>query len=305
LALAGGRSANAEERYPKTLDKQEWEFFWQEWASPETTREPDFVGSIYGGWAGRKLRSGEVLPVDGYGTFRTVLRGIPSDMGEWTVDLSYLFGAATGEAFDANTGRLLTSSSSGIISKSPEGEVSSRRFLSLSFLPPEHGEVVLIVKISSFNRRWSGFWSNLESGPARTMKKISGLLFFIEIVSMGILIAIGISNFTFWLLNKEHLPHLWLSLASFAACLRVLGTSESMANLFEDKFYMTVIYRIDFLSMPLLGFFALFMSRSFPVIKFMDRFMKIYILSSFAIVISLIFADIKVIVCCPSSFDLI
>lgn len=256
-----------QERGPLAL-AGEWEFYWQQFLEPAdflSSPPPQPTGflTVPGAWNGYTV-AGEVLPGDGYATYRLRIR-VPSDWVSarpgnaalglhmpWVLTAYRLW--LNGELMAAN----------GVVGTDAHG--TTPQFLPQTVFFNTGSEwLELIVQVSNFSHRNGGLWNSPLLGTQKQIQHRERVRLTIDMALVGALAFIGTYHLAVARLLGPQPRSLHLGLLALVVAARTLVTSEHLLSRLVDGLPWELSIRLEYLTgfayLPLaLGF----LSAAFP-----------------------------------------
>jgi len=252
---------NFDERGTLALDG-DWEFYWNHHYSPQELDElqprPEFI-VVPGLWSNTRLGEIDLTP-QGVATYRIRLhlpdtqnplgirmQEMPMGYQVWLNGRSVLLHRKVGP--DAITSE-----------PAPSG--------SLIELPAGLDYADLVMHVSGFHYRDTGFWKDVQIGPLDMMLHQRMLERLIDVFVIGAVLVIGLYNLALYVLRREDTFTLFLGLACLAVAVRSAIVGQGVLYLFFPNipwgFAKSLEFSAFFLSVPLfLSFLAALYSYQF------------------------------------------
>lgn len=230
----------------------EWQFFWQQFISDDSSGGISSLVNVPGNWASDKK-----FPAAGYGSYKLALKGL---------DAGRIYSLYIPEMISAYrlfiNGKELCSNGSPGTSR----ETTTPRFLpkTVEFVAMESSNVIHI-QVSNFNYRKSGIWRNLYIGSPQVIHRLQQKRMLLDMFLVGILIFISTYHISLYLFRSEEKAELFFGLICLVMAVRILSTGEQLLTYYMPAIPWEIIRKLEFSPFPLSSALApLFIYSLFP-----------------------------------------
>ncbi|MBF9015410.1 MULTISPECIES: diguanylate cyclase [unclassified Oceanispirochaeta] len=196
-------------------------------------------------------------PGRGYGTYRLVLTGL--EQGKRYS--FYFFEKVSAASYYIDTTFM---GGDGIPGKSKNTEIPD-------FIPSLHSfsakgqSAVLMIQVSNFSMKNGGLWESVRFGEAKTVHRYWALRIILLSIIIGAMITMGIYQVFLFLLYKEALATLWLSLTIGLVVVKTMITGEHILMRFLPGISQIFLLKLSTMSVVfMIPFYLMFLHKSFP-----------------------------------------
>lgn len=239
-------------QYIASLDG-EWEFFPDLFLLPGDIKISSSVKTMIkvpSVWKGNP-------PGRGYGTYRLVLTGL--EQGKRYS--FYFFEKVSAASYYIDSSLM---GKDGITGKSKNTEIPD-------FIPSLHSfsakgpTAVLMIQVSNFSMKNGGLWTSVRFGEAKTVHRYWALRIIILSIIIGAMVTIGIYQVFLFLLYREALAPLWLSLTIGLVVVKTMITGEHILMRFLPGISQIYMLKLSTMSVVfMIPFYLMFLHKSFP-----------------------------------------
>lgn len=193
-----------------------WNFYWQEFISPEgNSRTQPVEAPVRGTWKGLPYEK-TALPADGWASYQLLIL-----LGQNRGDLALKIGnIGTAYKLFAN-GTLVAAQGNPAISA---GQSVPRTIPTLAKLPPPDasGRILLVVHISNYDDRHGGIWQTIRLGHAADMLRSVNNEYALAAFLFGAIFLIGLHHFFMFLRRTSDVSNFAFALLCLLLALRAL-----------------------------------------------------------------------------------
>ncbi|MCR9144767.1 MAG: response regulator [bacterium] len=262
----------------------DWEFFWRKLRLPETIaarrkRQTGAGGSVIttlrvpAAWNGQS-RGGELLPGQGYGTYRVRIL-LPREFTGRPPLAVFVPPASTSMRVFVNEKLLLQRGRVGF-----DAETSEPAFQPALIAPGSIGnEMILTVQVANFTHSKGGLWVVPRLGAEADLRMERAFAFGVDLFLWGALLIMGCYHLILYALRPADRSPLYFGILCLLVIVRVLVTGDRWLVQNVPGIPFDVYYRLEYLSFYLgLPAFGLFIWNAFP--KESNRWLMRAILSA-------------------------
>ncbi len=240
---------------------KDWEFYWNSKIEPSQELPPLSAYINAASWNGQTMANGEVLGAFGFGTYRKILRQIPFHPEGYQIGVRGIASSFKFMIYPLDKPELLQHVESGRID--PQNPQGSRKTAYLTLNPAVPTDYVVLLQVGNQETPWGGPTWPIEIATGHTLQHAVKQEGLINIIGLGIMLAVGIYSFMMWWRRRGDQPALALAVVSFAAFMRIASTSNFIIDFFPAKAF-ELLLKFEFMSMPLgVGSYLAFLVASF------------------------------------------
>ncbi len=247
-----------------TLDGP-WEFYWDRLLQAnDPLPQPDEYFAKARGWTHVKLPDGRDLPAFGKATYRMRVKGLKPRPEGYQLGLYAADSAFTLIVYPEGLESQAVKASSGTPGSAGD-EIPSRSAAFRVFFPVEGKDTIILIHVSNFQQAAGGLWQAPILGVHETARQRFDYDGLLNVLGLGVVVAIGIYSFMMFARRREDLPAICLAVTAFAAFLRITSTNPYLNSFLPDQAFWA-LKKIEFLSMPLglAGYLAFLKTAFFP-----------------------------------------
>ncbi len=248
---------------PKVLNvSKDWEFYWNVLIEPETALpSPDGYLNPEHSWNDAVLANGEKLGSYGRATYRKILKQLPYHPEGYELGTRGIYSAFKLIVYPLDHPEKAQVRASGSLNvDSTEG---SRQTAYLRLHPAETTDYVVLLQVANYNYISGGPSWPVELAAGHRISAAVETEGFINIIGLGVMVAVGIYSTMMWVRRRSDLPALSLAVVSLAAFFRVGSTCPFIVMYLPEKLYPLIV-KAEFFSMPMgVGSYLAFLISSF------------------------------------------
>lgn len=193
-----------------------WNFYWQEFISPEgIARTKPVEAPVRGTWKGLPYEN-TVLPADGWASYQLLIL-LGQNRGDFALKVGNI---GTAYQLFAN-GVLIASQGTPAISAD---QSVPRTIPTLARLPPPDaaGRILLVVHVSNYHDRHGGIWQTMRLGHAADMLRTVNNEYALAAFLFGAIFLIGLHHFFMFLRRTSDVSNFAFALLCLLLALRAL-----------------------------------------------------------------------------------
>ena len=193
-----------------------WNFYWQEFISPEGhSRTQSVEAPVRGTWKGLPYEK-TVLPADGWASYQLLIM-LGQNRGDFALKVGNI---GTAYKLFAN-GVLIASQGAPAISAD---QSVPRTIPTMAKLPPPDaaGRILLVVHISNYHDRHGGIWQTMRLGHAADMLRSLNNEYALAAFLFGAIFLIGLHHFFMFLRRTADVSNLAFALLCVLLAVRAL-----------------------------------------------------------------------------------